>query len=147
MTAVTGFTDRNMFNQCLMFKYIISYEPYNFKGHLDDYPVTIAYGKKMDALRTELRDYFWDGEFRHEVGGKVTDNKGKALSRYSVFYNRKNKKLGMVICNYNDKNTMKVKAKLDNGQKLSKYRLVDNPEWKNISAGIVIPPYSAVVVI
>ena len=33
MTAVTGFNDRNMVNQCLMYRYIISYEPYNFKGH------------------------------------------------------------------------------------------------------------------
>ena len=38
MTAVTGFDDRSMVNQCLMYRYIISYEPYNFKGHLDDYP-------------------------------------------------------------------------------------------------------------
>ena len=40
MTAVTGFNDRNMINQCLMYRYIISYEPYNFKGRLDDYPLT-----------------------------------------------------------------------------------------------------------
>ena len=32
MTAVTGFDDRNMINQCLLYRYIISYEPYNFKG-------------------------------------------------------------------------------------------------------------------
>ena len=44
MTAVTGFNDRNMINQCLMYRYIISYEPYNFKGLLDDYPLTMAYG-------------------------------------------------------------------------------------------------------
>ena len=45
----------------------VFYEPYNFKGRLDDYPLTMAYGKQMDALRTELRDIFWDGEFRHTV--------------------------------------------------------------------------------
>ena len=50
MTAVTGFNDRSMVNQCLMYRYIISYEPYNFKGHLDDYPLTMAYGEQMDAL-------------------------------------------------------------------------------------------------
>ena len=63
MTAVTGFNDRNMVNQCLMYRYIISYEPYNFKGRLDDFPLTLQYGQKMDALRSELRNYFWDGEF------------------------------------------------------------------------------------
>ena len=44
MTAMTGFDDRNMVNQCLMYCYIISYEPYNFKGRLSDYPLTVAYG-------------------------------------------------------------------------------------------------------
>ncbi len=56
MTAVTGFDDRNMINQCLLYRYIISYEPYNFKGLPEDYPLTLAYGKQMDALRTELRE-------------------------------------------------------------------------------------------
>ena len=76
MTAVTGFDDRNMINQCLLYRYIISYEPYNFKGMLDDYPLTLAYGKQMDALRTELREYFWDGEFRDEVGATVLARSG-----------------------------------------------------------------------
>ncbi|HHY82797.1 MAG TPA: hypothetical protein GX505_08990 [Clostridiales bacterium] len=34
MTAVTGFNDRNMINQCLLYRYIISYEPYNSKDVL-----------------------------------------------------------------------------------------------------------------
>ena len=71
-TAITGFDDRNMINQCLLYRYVISYEPYNFKGRLDDYPLTLEYGKRMDALRAELREYFWDGEFRHEAGAVVT---------------------------------------------------------------------------
>ena len=32
----------------------------HFKGRLDDFPLTLAYGKRVDALR----DYLWDGEFR-----------------------------------------------------------------------------------
>ena len=44
----------------------------------------MAYGKQMDALRTELRDYFWDGEFRHEVGATVTAD-GTPHHPYAVF--------------------------------------------------------------
>ena len=84
MTAVTGFNDRNMINQCLLYRYVISYEPYNFKGRLDDYPLTLAYGKQMDALRSELREYFWDGEFRDTVGAAVTCA-GKPHHPYAVF--------------------------------------------------------------
>ncbi|MCK5249043.1 MAG: hypothetical protein KAJ98_03710, partial [Spirochaetaceae bacterium] len=85
MTAVNGFNDRNMINQCLMYRYIISYEPYNFKGSLDDIPLTVAYGNKMDALREELRLYFWDGEFRHECGASVTTTDGVEYHPYAVF--------------------------------------------------------------
>ena len=50
MTAVTGFNDRGMINQCLLNRYIISYEPYMFKGMLSDYPDTVDYGQKLDCL-------------------------------------------------------------------------------------------------
>jgi hypothetical protein len=146
MTAVTGFDDRSMINQCLMYRYIISYEPYNFKGRLDDFPLTIEYGKKMDALRTELREYFWDGEFRDTVGAIVT-HEGELHHPYSVFISRKSGKAGLVICNYDEANTISVSARLENQQVLSKYRLVDDPEWKTDIHSITLPPCSAAVVI
>jgi hypothetical protein len=146
MTAVTGFNDRNMINQCLMYRYVISYEPYNFKGHLDDYPLTMAYGKQMDALRTELRDYFWDGEFRDTVGATVTCE-GKPYQPYSVFINSRNGNKGLVICNYDEHSSVSVTASLESGEKLSRYRLVDDPNWKTVESGIAIPPCSSAVVI
>ena len=63
MTAVTGFRDRNQINQCLLYRYLISYEPYCFKGELKDFPDTVAYGNRMEAFRQEYRRWLWDGEF------------------------------------------------------------------------------------
>lgn len=146
MTAVNGFNDRNMINQCLMYRYIISYEPYNFKGRLDDYPLTLAYGKQMDALRTELREYFWDGEFRDTLGASVT-NTGKAHHPYAVFLNAKTSKAGLVICNYEEHLPVTVVASLENGETFNRYCLVDNRDWKPAESGITIPPQSAAVVI
>ncbi len=146
MTAVTGFDDRNMINQCLMYRYIISYEPYNFKGRLDDYPATLAYGRKMDALRTELRDYFWDGEFRDEVGAAVSVD-GAAHRPYAVFTSRSTGRTGLVICNYNAHTNVTVRARLANGSGPDRYRLVDEPSWHRCADGIVIPPQSAAVAI
>jgi hypothetical protein len=145
MTAVTGFNDRNMINQCLLYKYIISYEPYNFKGHLDDYPLTIAYGKKMDALRTELREYFWDGEFRHEVGATVTVG-GKPHHPYAVYISCQTGKKALAVANYDEQRTIVVQVSLDDGQVLNRYRLVDTPEWQPAAAGIILPPFSAVCI-
>ncbi len=74
MTAVTGFNDRNMLNQCLLYRYIISYEPYNFKGTAGGFPAdagvrqadgcaaqrncTITSGRGSSAGREERR-YGW----------------------------------------------------------------------------------------
>jgi hypothetical protein len=146
MTAVTGFNDRNMINQCLLYKYIISYEPYNFKGHLNDYPLSIAYGKKMDALRTEMREYLWDGEFRHEVGASVTQD-GKPHHPYAVFVSRRTGKKAVAVANYDEQNTIAVQVTLDDGQALSRYRLVDSPEWQSAATGIILPPCTAVIVV
>ena len=145
MTAVIGFNDRNMINQCLLYKYIISYEPYNFKGHLDDYPLTIAYGKKMDALRTELREYLWDGEFRHEVGASVTQD-GQPHHPYAVFVSRLTGKKAVAVANYDEQKTITVQVRLDDGQALNRYRLVDSPEWQPAAAGIILPPCTAVAI-
>ena len=145
MTAVTGFNDRNMINQCLLYRYVISYEPYNFKGRLDDFPETIAYGKQMDALRRELRDYFWDGEFRDTIGAVVL-NEGQIHHPYSVFFNRADGRFGLVIANYEDQ-PVRLEARLENGQPLARFRLVDDPAWRGLAGGIAIPPQSAAVVI
>ena len=147
MTAVTGFNDRSMINQCLMYRYIVSYEPYNFKGRLDDYPMTLEYGKQMDALRTELREYFWDGEFQDECGAAVTTTDGMVHRPYSVFANKTSGKKGAVICNYDEKNSVSVQLRFDDGSRAGKYRLVDDAKWKSAVESISIPPCSAVVVI
>ena len=146
MTAVTGFNDRNMINQCLLYRYIISYEPYNFKGRLEDYPDTLAYGKQMDALRTELRQYFWYGEFRHTVGAAVTAA-GKPHHPYAVFIDRKTGLAGLVVANYSQDASVTVQAALESGQLLSTYRLVDDPVQKSTQGGIQIPPQSAAVIL
>ena len=107
--------------------------------------MTIEYGKKTDALRTELRDYFWDGEFRHEVGARVMAG-GKPHHPYSVFVNARTGKAGLVICNYDPQETVTVEAALEDGGTLARWRLVDDPAWRSASS-IVIPPRSAAVVL
>ena len=44
VTAIVGYNDRNMLNQCLMYRYIPSFEPENFHGSLDLFPDTMRYG-------------------------------------------------------------------------------------------------------
>jgi hypothetical protein len=144
MTAVTGFDDRNMLNQCLLYRYVISYEPYHFKGRLDDFPLTMAYGKKVDAFRAELREYLWDGEYRGTVGAMVTEN-GKAHHPFTVFRHRNTQSSCVVVANYDAEKEVSVAVALNSGRTLTHYRLVGEPDWKRIGGATAIPPRSAAV--
>jgi hypothetical protein len=146
MTAVTGFNDRNMINQCLMYRYIISYEPYNFKGHLEDYPDTLAYGQQMDTLRRELREFLWDGEYQDVLGAQVTTGE-RPHHPYAVFTSRQSGQAAVVVCNYDEDRPVTVRVRLDSGQLLNHFRLVGEGEWHALEEEIVIPPCSAVVVV
>ena len=55
LSGVSGFDDREMLNQILLYHYVIQYEPYYYKGRLADFPLTLAYGQKIDALRRKYR--------------------------------------------------------------------------------------------
>jgi hypothetical protein len=56
MVGVTGFDDRTIVNQCLLNRTPMSYEPYDFTRRPGCFPMTVDCGRKMDELRTELRD-------------------------------------------------------------------------------------------
>jgi hypothetical protein len=94
IVAVTGLDDREMLNLILLDRYIISYEPYNFKGHLTDFPLTLAYGQKIDALRRRYKAYLWDAEFRDTLGASV---KADSSHRYSVFVTAAGKRAVVVV--------------------------------------------------
>ena len=55
LAGMSGFDDRETLNLILMYRYVIEYEPYYYKGHLADFPLTLAYGKRIDALRRNTR--------------------------------------------------------------------------------------------
>ena len=80
MIAITGFEDRDMINCALRYRYVMSFEPYNFKGNVDDFPSSMTYGRLMDEFRRRYRAYVWDGEFRDDQDAVVIVRR-KALQR------------------------------------------------------------------
>ena len=55
-----------------MYRYILSYQPLNFKGNIDDFPLTIRYEKQVDAFREKFKDYLWYARFRDTLEAHVT---------------------------------------------------------------------------
>lgn len=140
LVAVTGFDDREMLNLILLNRYIISYEPFNFKGHVTDFPLTLAYGKKIDALRRRYKDRIWDAEFRDTLGAETS---GDGQYRYSVFLGADGKR-AVVVVNQERKKSISVTVKLPNPGRL----VVATPEDQSVSPSsgtIRIPARSAAV--
>ena len=140
MVAATGIDDREMLNLILLNRYIISYEPYNFKGHLTDFPRTLAYGKKIDDLRRRYKEWLWDAEFRDTEGAKVAAD---GSFRYSVFVTAEGKR-AVVVANMEAGKSIVAQIELPNPGKL----LAASPEQLNAwvtSGKLQIPARSAVV--
>lgn len=145
MIAATGWNDRQMINRALLYRYVISYEPHNFKGCLDDFPLTIEYGKKVDALRRSYKAYLWDGDFRDTLGASVTVG-GKPHSQYTVFVKHGTNRRAVVVANPSDYREIRCDVSLPNVRRLS---LVtpEEPEPKDFTGQLRIPTESAAVLL
>lgn len=148
MVQATGFNDRATLNACLKFRYIISYEPYNFKGRLTDFPLTINYGRKIDSLRIRYKEYFWEGEYRDVIGATVIssgNSNGHPSDLYSVFRHSKEDKYGVVVTN-NSEEEIEVEVKINNSNRPLVYATPENQEEQKYSKKIKIKPLSLIVV-
>ncbi len=144
VTAVVGFDDRTMVNQCLLYRYVISYEPYFFKGTLVDIPATVSYGMRMDDLRTSLREWFWDGEFRDTVGLRVTDEQGQSHPQAALFISEQDGSPGVVISNESPDTPATLTIQIEGGPERIAWRLVEDEHWSDAPT-IHIPARSAIV--
>ena len=145
MIAVTGFDDREMINRALLYRYIISYEPYNFKGNLNDFPLTIDYGKKVDALRYRYSDYLWRGEFCDSVGAKVDIGPDVPIS-YSVFLHSQRHLRAVVLVNDDQSAAHEVSVELPNAGSFS-CASPEFPELQPCGTIVSIPARSALVLL
>lgn len=146
MVAVVGYNDRLTINQCLMFNFVISYEPRYFKGKLSEYPLTIEYGKKVDALRKKYQDYLWYGEFQDKIGAvvKVQD---QMHPNYSVFKNQSTGKRAVVIANFDAQNEINVNIELPELNGKLVYVSPENLNESVFENGISVKPSSTIVII
>ena len=142
MAGVSGFEDREQLNMMLLNRIVIQYEPFLYKGHLHDFPMTMAYGKKIDDLRRKYKAYLWDGAFRDTLGAEVT---ASGQFRYSVFL-ADNGKRAVVVVNPSSDDAITAKVILPNPHDL----VVATPEQPDALAttgSLQIQARSAAVVI
>jgi hypothetical protein len=141
MAAVRGVDAREEINLTLLYRYIIEYEPYDFKGHVADFPLTLAYGKKVDALRRRYKAWIWDAEFRDTLGAAVTAD---GAVRYTVFRNSGGKR-AVIVVNLEAGKSIAAQLDLPNAGTLVS-ATPEEPETRAVSGALLIPARSAVVV-
>lgn len=145
MNWVHGFDDRESINRCLLYRYLISYEPRHFRGRLSEFPKTLAYGTKVDALRERYRDYLWDAEFCDTVGASVVlEEEEPAL--YSVFKQGTGKR-AVVVVNHGSQDAIAAQVSLDEGAGELVWVTPESPEPVPSEGNVSIPPRSAVVLL
>jgi len=142
VVAVTGFDDREMLNLILLNRYIISYEPFNFKGHLTDFASTLAYGKSIDALRRAYREYLWDANFRDTLGASVT---ATTPLRYAVYVSASGKR-AVVLVNNSAIDATTVTVTLPNAGQLAVVT-PENPARRSTNGTVKIPARSAAILL
>jgi hypothetical protein len=98
----------------------------------------------MDALRTELREWFWDGTFRDTVGARVRLPDGRPHHPYAVFLHRDTGEPAVAIANYADE---EVAVDVDGISSPLRYRLIDDGNWRDSDGRVSVPARSAAAVL
>lgn len=142
IAGVSGFDDREQLNTILLKRCVIQYEPFLYKGHLHDFPLTMAYGKKIDDLRRKYKAYLWDGAFRDNLGAEVSAN---GVHQYSVFLAKSGKR-AVVVINPSSDAAITTRVTLNNPGSLIE-ATPEEPEGKPSNGTLQIPARSAVVLI
>jgi hypothetical protein len=141
LVSVTGLDARETLNLILLYRCIISYKPSNFGGYLNEFPLTLTYGKKIDALRRRYKQYLWDAEFQDNVGAKLDAD---GAYRYAV-YRTSTRKRAVVVVNWEQRKTIVVTLNLPGAQKIV-FASPENPIARPVSPTLRIPARSAIVV-
>ncbi len=142
LAGVSGFDDREQLNMILLRRCVIQYEPFYYKGYLSDFPLTLAYGKKIDALRNKYKAYLWDGEFRDTLGAHVSAD---GSYRYSVFIADGGKR-AVVIINQEFNKPITARIDIPNPGKLV-VATPEQPDAEPTTGRLRIPARSAIVVL
>lgn len=115
---------------------------WSYKGHLSDFPLTLAYGQKIDALRRKYKAYLWDGEYRDTLGADVS---AEGAFRYSVLVSSEGKR-AVVIVNEETQKAIDVRVTVPNAIKLV-LATPEQPDAVIITGRCEIPARSAAVVL
>lgn len=141
LAGVSGFDDREQLNMILCRHCVIQYEPFLYKGHITDFPLTLAYGQKIDALRSKYKAFLWDGEFRDTLGATVSAD---GSFQYSVYVADSGKR-AVAVVNPDFNKQIAAVVKLPHARKLV-VATPEEPDAQPATGAVSIPARSVAVI-
>ena len=145
MNWVIGHDDREGINRCLLYRYIISYEPRHFRGRLSEFPKTLAYGVMVDNLRRKYKEYLWDAEYCDTLGASVLVH-DKPHPLFTVFRQPETNQRAVVVVNHNAEEIV-ARIVLDGTGTDLYWVSPELPEPTATTGQVTIPSRSVVVVL
>ncbi|HXS11307.1 MAG TPA: DUF6259 domain-containing protein [Acidobacteriaceae bacterium] len=145
VVAVNGFDDREQINRILLQRSIICYEPFNFKGKLSDFGLTVAYGQKVDALRRRFAAWLWNVDFCDTVGASVRCSTGNQRDYSFSVLRAQNGNRTVVLVNERADQPIDVTVDIPQARR-TVVVTPEEPEPVVSSGRVSIPPRSAAVV-
>jgi hypothetical protein len=106
------------------------------------FPLTLEYGKKVDALRRKYKAWIWDAEFRDNLGANVTAD---GSVRHTV-YRKADGKRAVIIANLEQDRPIVAKLELSSAGALVT-ATPEEPAAKPASANDLRIPARSVVVV
>ena len=150
--AATGYHDRQIVNRALMYRYLLSYEPRNFHGTLDQMPQTLAYGQMADAFRQRYAAVLWESEYRHREGATVSEPAGSVKGTaagdaldYSVFRHPQTARLGVAVITPGADPVNGVTVAID-GEGALAVATPERPDPVTLAGPLTLPPLSIALV-
>jgi hypothetical protein len=106
------------------------------------FPLTLEYGKKVDALRRKYKAWIWDAEFRDNLGASVTAD---GAVRHTV-YHKADGKRAVMIANLEQDRPIMAKLELPNAGAIVT-ATPEEPDAITASAGSLSIPARSVIVV
>ncbi len=142
VTALTGFDDRGMANQCLLYGYGMSLEPFHFKGRPSDAPHTVAYAGTVDRARRRYADWLWNGRMLDRESVDVTVD-GEPHPWATTWVARGRDGRVVVIANQEERERL-VAVDLEGARVLV---VGVDEEPRELDGNVLLPPRSAAIVL
>lgn len=136
-------TARQDMNNCLKNRYNLCYDLRFYSNSLDTYPQIMEYGKQIEKLRNQYREFIWEGNFEDTAGATL---KGDPVA-YAVYARKSDGRKAVVILNNSESQPASLQVSFNGSRHALETASPEQPQPTDYQGTLTIQPQSAVIVV